>query len=160
MNKIVISLSFIFILCCSNIELILNEYSLPNPIKNNVLVIASGEKSNMYFRELYSYFGNNNEGEYILTTTFLEKKENKVVKQNQVAEEIGYELDINYNLFYKNRECNILNKKIITKFTTSPKSFGYNFGADRSFEKLYISSIKKNIQRFVNSVPSSNNCIK
>ena len=102
MHKIVISLSFIFILCCSNIELILNEYSLPNPIKNNVLVIASGEKSNMYFRELYSYFGNNNEGEYILTTTFLEKKENKVVKQNQVAEEIGYELDINYNLFYKN----------------------------------------------------------
>ena len=77
-----------------------------------------------------------------------------------MAEKIDYELIINYHLFYKNRDCKILNSEIITKFSNSPKSFGYNFGADRSLEKQYRSGIRKNIQKFIRSVPASTKCIK
>ena len=161
MIKIIFSsILFIFILSCNSIELLLNESDSPNLIKNKVIIIASGEGNERYVRDLYSFFGDTKNGEYILVTTFTEKKENLVVKKNQVAEKINYELSISYELFYKNRECKILDKKNMTKFTISPKSSGYNFGTDRSFEKLYSSSIKKNIQNFIRSIPSEVDCLK
>lgn len=154
------SFFFIFIIGCGNIELVLKESNTPNPLKNNVLIVVSGEEKERYLRELYSFFGSNKGNEYVLTTSFVEKKENKVVRENQVAEKIDYELIIDYNLSYQNQECKILNKKIITKFTSSPKSFGYNFGAYRSFEKLYSSSIRRNIQIFISSIPIKKECLK
>ena len=159
-KKTLISLLSIIILSCSNIDLVLKESSSPNHLKNNVLVVVDGEEKQRLERELRSFFGNNKKNEYILTVLFVENKENRLVKQNQVAEKINYELDISYGLFYKNRECKILDKKIITKFTISPKSFGYNFGTDRSLEKLYISSINKNILNFINTIPTSTDCLK
>ena len=144
---------------CANIEFVLKDSDSLNLLKNNVLVILSGDEKEVFSREIFSTFGNNKNNDYILFTSFVEKKENRVVKKNQVAEKTDYELNISYDIFYKNRECKILGKKIITKFTTSPKSFGYNFGADRSFEKLYSSSIKKNIRIFISSVTSSTDCI-
>ena len=159
-KKILTSFLFFLILSCSGIELVLKEGNSQNILKNNVLVIETGEEKERYANELYSFFGSNKNSSYILLTSFVEKKENRIVKNNQVAQKTDYELTINYELFYKNRDCKILNKKIITKFTTSPKSFGYNFGADRSFEKLYTSSIKKNIQTFIRSLPIGTNCLK
>ena len=159
-KKIFFSLFFLFTLSCNNVEFVLNEYSSPNPIKNNVFVIVSGDESQKFAREVYSFFGGNKENGYILTALFNENKENRVVKKNQVAEKIDYEIDVKYDLYYKKRDCRILSKNIITKFTASPKSFGYNFGADRSFEKLYTSSIKKNVQNFIKLVPYDTNCIK
>ena len=102
-----------------------------------------------FVKGLYSSFGNNEKYEYILKTTFIEKKENRIVKNNQVAEKIKYTLEVNYNLFYKTSECNIFNKTVISKFSFTPKSAGYNFGSDRSFDKLYSNSVDKNINNFM-----------
>ena len=160
MIKKIINLSLLVLIAsCSNIELVLKESDSPNLLKDNVLFTVLGDERERFVSELYSVFGNNKDKDYILITSISEKKENRVVKKNQVAEKTDYELTVNYGLFYKNRACKILDKKIITKFTISPKSFGYNFGADMSFEKLYNSSIKKNIEMFVNTVPTSKNCL-
>ena len=159
-KKIFTLFLFILILSCSNVEFVLKDSNTPNVLKNNVLVIVSGVEKERYVRELYSFFGSNKDNNYILTTSLYEKKENRVVRKNQVAEKIDFELIINYELFYKNRGCKILDKEIITRFSTFPKSFGYNFGADRSFEKQYNSSIKENIQNFIKSVPNKTDCNK
>lgn len=158
-KKIITLLLFIVILSCSNIELVLKDSILSNPLANNVDIIVSGERKEIFTREIYSFFGENKNDGYILITSFSEKKQNLVVKKNQVAEKIDYELSVIYDLFYKNRECKILNKKVVTRFTVTPKSFGYNFGADRSLEKLYNSSVKKNIKKFSNSIPTSKDCL-
>ena len=159
-KNITVLFSFILIFSCGKIDFVLKDNDLPNLLKNNIFVVVSGDEQERYDRELFSFFGSNKVHEYILETSLVEKKENRVVKKNQVAEKIDYQLIIDYDLFYKNRECKILEKKIITKFTTSSKSFGYNFGADRSFEKLYGSSIKKNITMFMNYLPKSTDCLK
>lgn len=159
-KKIITYFLFVFIISCSNIEFVLKDSDSANPLKNNVLIEVSGKEKDRYIRGLYSYFGSNKNNGYILVTSIVEKKENRVIKKNQVAEKIDYKLNITYNLYYKNRGCKIMDKKIITKFTFTPKSFGYNFGADRSFEKQYSASIKKNIQSFISFVPTEINCLK
>ena len=51
--------------------------------------------------------------------------------------------------------CKIYEKNIITSFSFVPKSFGYNFGTDKSFEKLYKGSIRKNIFEFIRNAPKN-----
>ena len=95
-----------------------------------------------------------------METRFLEKKENRIVKNNQVAEKIKYVLEVDYDLFYKTNNCKIFKKKIITSFSFTPKSEGYNFGSDRSFDKLYSNSVDQNINNFINSLKIDKICIK
>ena len=106
-----------------------------------------------------SFFGNNKNYDYILKTTFVEKKENRVVKQNQVAEKIDYTFEVEYELFYKTKNCLVFKKEIISRFSFTPKSFGYNFGADRSFEKLYTNTTRQNIQKFIDLAPLNTICL-
>jgi hypothetical protein len=149
-----------FIFSCSNIEFVLKDSSLKNPLKNKTALLVDKNSEERFVRGLYSNFGNNKEFEYILKTTFLEKKENRIVKNNQVAEKIKYTLEVNYDLFYKTIECKIYNKTIISKFSFTPKSAGYNFGSDRSFDKLYNSSVNQNINNFINALQLNKSCLE
>ncbi len=150
---------FLFILSCSNVELVLKNNNETKQLKENVLVVVGGGEE-VFTRELSSYFGHAKNYEYILKTSFFENKENRIVKSNQVAEKIDYSLTVNYELFFKNSECKIFSKKIVSRFSFTPKSAGYNFGADRSFDTLYSNSVKKNIQKFDNLGPFDTSCIE
>ncbi len=148
----------IFICSCSNIEFVLKEKIQTNPLKDKTLLFIDKNSDEKFVRGLFSYFGNNEKYDYILKTNFLEKKENRIVKNNQVAEKIDYTLEVNYELFYKTSDCKIFNKKIITKFSFTPKSAGYNFGSDRSFDKLYDNSIDQNISNFIDVLQINKSC--
>ena len=54
----------------------------------------------------------------------------------------------------------VFNKKIITDFSFTPKSAGYNFGSDRSFDKLYSNGVDRNISNFVNALQINKSCLK
>ena len=144
---------------CSNIKFVLKDSDNPNLIKNNVEVFVNGKEKERYAKELFSYFGNNTDSDYILITSFVENKENRVVKKNQVAEKIDYKLTAEYIVFYRNQDCKIFNKQIVTKFSFVPKSFGYNFGTDRSLDKLYTRSVRKNIKSFIDLIPEGKTCL-
>jgi len=150
-----IFLLFIVLASCGNIELVLGENKDTNFLKNNSSIVVSGKKYENFGQELFAHFGNNKKGKYIVQTVFSETKENIAVKKNQVAEKIDYELTVIYTIYSKDIGCDVFNKKVVTKFSFTPKSSGYNFGTDRSLEKLYKTSIKNNIQTFVNAVPNN-----
>lgn len=145
---------------CSNVEFVLKKNNQTNPLKENTFLLIDKNSDERFVRGLYSYFENSEKHEYILKTTFVETKENRIVKDNQVAEKIDYTLEINYELFYKTNECIIFNKIIVSKFSFTPKSAGYNFGSDRSFDRLYNSSIDQNINNFIDSLEIKKNCLK
>lgn len=159
-KKILFLLNLLFLTSCSGVDLVLNEKNEDNNLKNNSLLILNGMNNKVFSKEIYSYFGNNKNGEYILTTTFSEKKERRLVKQNQVAEKVTYILTVKYEVYYKDIYCKIFNKKINSQLSFVPKSFGYNFGADRSFEKLYIRAVRSNIETFSDSIGVNKVCIK
>ena len=149
-----------FIFSCSNIEFVLKDYyQKNNQLKGNTILIMDKNTEEKFVRGLYSFFGNSEKYEYILKTKFLEKKENRIVKNNQVAEKIEYILEVEYDLFYKTSECKIFNKTIVSNFSFTPKSAGYNFGSDRSFDSLYNSSIDKNINNFIETLQINKSCL-
>ena len=158
-NYIACSL-LIFIFACSNIEFVLKDNNQKNSLKDKTILLFHKNTEERFVRGLYSYFGNNKKYEYILKTNFLEKKENRIVKSNQVAEKIEYTLEVNYDLFYKSIECKIFNKTIISSFSFTPKSAGYNFGSDRSFDKLYSSSVDQNISSFIDDLQINKSCLE
>ena len=157
MKKIFLIFLFCFLCSCTNIDFVLDKGS-ENLLKNNTSVVFKGESDKVLNQEITSLI-NNKKGEYILIITPSKERENRLVKQNQVAEKIDYKIAINYSLFFKDRSCNILNKTIITEFSFVPKSFGYNFGADRSFEELFRNSIRKNVNNFINNITDTKKCI-
>ena len=150
----------LFIFSCTNIEFVLKDDSQTNPLKDKTILLMDKNLEKRFVKGLYSSFGNNEKYEYILKTTFIEKKENRIVKNNQVAEKIEYTLEVNYDLFYKTSECKIYNKTIISEFSFTPKSAGYNFGSDRSFDNLYNSSVDQNINSFIDSLNINKSCLK
>ena len=157
-KRILFLFFLIFLFSCSEIELVIKESDSTNKLKNKTSVFVEGKKNQILSQELYLLLGNDKKGDFVLVSNFSEKKENRLVKKNQVAEKVDYELTINYDLFYKNRYCKIYNKKIISKFSFVPKSFGYNFATDRSLEKLYKTNIRENIRDFISSIPDGTNC--
>jgi hypothetical protein len=149
-----------FVFSCGNVEFVLKESNQTNPLKNKTVLLTDKSSEERFVRKLNSYFGNTKNHEYILKINFLEKKENRIVKNNQVAEKIEYTLEVNYELFYKTSECKIFNKTIISKFSFTPKSAGYNFGSDRSFDRLYDSSVGQNINNFINALHINKSCLE
>ena len=160
MIKSLILLSVLILTGCGKVDLLLLDNHDQNKLKGNTSIVLQGGPVELFAEEVYSFFEDNQKGEYILITTISEKTENRLVKTNQVAEKINYEITVDYEVFYKSMSCNIFNKKIVTSFSFVPKSFGYNFGTDRSLEKLYRSSVVKNIENFAVVFPNSTNCIK
>ena len=90
---------------CANLEFVLNENTSVERFKDKTKFIFEGKKEEKFIRELFSYFGNNKEDEFILITTFSENKENVVVKKNQVAEKVDYEIVVKYEIYYKTILC-------------------------------------------------------
>jgi hypothetical protein len=159
-KKYLIYFFLLFIFSCTNIDFVLKDDSQTNPLKGKTILLMDKNLENRFVKGLYSNFGNNKKYEYILKTTFIEKQENRIVKKNQVAEKIEYTLEVNYELFYKTSECKIYNKTIISEFVFTPKSAGYNFGSDRSFDKLYNSSVDQNINGFIDALKINKSCLK
>ena len=149
-----------FVFSCSNIEFVLKESNQTNPLRNKTALLTEKSSGEGFVRGLYSRFGNNETYEYILKTKFSENKENRVVKTNQVAEKIEYTIEVDYTVFYKTSECKIFNKKVISKFSFTPKSAGYNFGSDRSFDNLYSNSVDQNINKFIDALKINKSCLK
>ena len=113
MIKRYIAFSFLFfVVSCNNIEFVLKNNSETNQLKEKTILLIDKSSDERFVSALYSYFGNNEKYDYILKTTFLEKKENRVVKKNQVAEKIMYTLEVDYELFYITNECKIFKKTI------------------------------------------------
>ena len=159
-KKYIVCLFLLFIFSCTNIEFVLKDRILTNPLKNKTALLIDKGTEEKFVRSLYSHIGNSKKYEYILKTKFLERKKNRIVKNNQVAEKIEYALEVNYDLFYKTSECKVFNKKIVSKFYFTPKSAGYNFGSDRSFDKLYSSSVDQNISTFINDLEDNKSCLE
>ena len=159
-KKYLICFFLLFIFSCTNIEFVLKDNGQTNPLKDKTVLLMDKNLEKRFVQGLYSNFGNNEQFEYILKTTFIEKKENRIVKNNQVAEKIEYTLQAEYELFYKTLECKIFKKTIISKFSFTPKSDGYNFGSDRSFDRLYASSINKNINDFIFALQINEGCLE
>ena len=144
---------FFFIFSCSEINFIYSEESnLKNPLYKKTKVSYSGPEIPSFYKAVSSYIGEVNDIKYNLSIEIEEAKLKKSVKTNQAISKIDYELVFKYHLYEISKNCLVKQKTMLSRFSYTPKSSGYNFGSDKSLERLYELAVKSNMQNFIDLV--------
>ena len=109
---------FIFLVSCKGIDFVYeNNTNLINPIYNKTIIEISGIESSYVYKYSSRYFGSNNDAQYTLYINVEEKKTKRSVQTNQAVSKMDYELSFNYILIENNKNCEVLNINLISKFT-------------------------------------------
>ena len=150
-RKQIVSYLFFFLASFSSIEYVYNDKSSTTiPIYEKTSIEVSGANIPSVYRHSLNYFGKSNDPQYILYIYLEENKTRRSVKSNQSIIKEDYELRLTFDVYNIESSCFMYEKKIISKFSYTPKSSGYNFGSDQSLEKNYDLAIKKSLIRFTN----------
>ena len=146
-------LFLLFLYSCSNIEFVYDgNYNYNIPLYNKTYVKFEGAENPSLYQYSSKYFGKDQEGAFELYIKINEEKTKRAVQTNQAVSKLDYKLTYSYELFSSANKCLIFKKTISSKFSIEPKSSGYNFGSDKSLERLYELAVKSNIQNFIDLV--------
>jgi len=153
MKKLLITILFIFITACSNIEFVYKENkTLINPLYEKTDLSTSGLDVNFINSYLPMFFGENKEDIFKLLINIEENKIKRSVETNQATSKLRYELRFIYTLILNEENCVVFNKELLSSFSIIPKSSGYNYGTDASIEKKYELAIIENLNRFISII--------
>ena len=142
----------LFVFSCGGINFVYdNSIDLNNPIFNKTTYQFSGKEIPSYYRYASKYLGSSDNPEFQLEININENKIKKSVKKNQAVSKVDYELDFFYTLRSVSG-CVIYKKSIFSRFSYVPKSSGYNFGSDKSLEKMYELAAKESVESFITFV--------
>ena len=153
MKKSLITLLFVFITACSNIEFVYKENkNLINPLYEKTELSTSGLDLNFINSYLPMFFGENKKNIFKLLIDIEENKIKRSVETNQTTSKLRYELRFIYTLILNKENCVAFNKELLSSFSIIPKSSGYNYGTDASIEKKYELAITENLNRFISII--------
>ena len=153
MKKLLITILFILITACSNIEFVYKENkTLINPLYEKTDLSTSGLDANFINSYLPMFFGENKDDIFKLLINIEESKIKRSVETNQTTSKLRYELRFIYTLILNEENCVVFNKELLSSFSIIPKSSGYNYGTDASIEKKYELAIIENLNRFISII--------
>jgi len=156
-NKLIFVFLFCFVVSCGGIEFVYkNDKNLINPLYQKTKVSTSGANLSFMNSYLPMFFGKVHEHTYSLQINVDEKKTKRSVETNQATSNLRYELRFYYTLTSIKKECITYQKEIVSYFTITPKSSGYNYGTDASLEKKYELVIEDNLNQFVSILSDIN----
>jgi len=153
--KHIVLLLFVLMCSCTNIDFIYKQsQKLENPIYKKTSYQISGKEIPTMYSNIVKYFGNSPNPSYTLNINTREKTVRRSVQSNQAVSKVDYELQFNYSLKNHSKDCMVLEKKVITRFSYTPKSSGYNYGSDQSLERMYDLSTLQSLEQFTNEIYS------
>lgn len=157
MSKLFIFILFFFISSCNNFDYIYSDSdNILNPLYGKTEVEITGLNSSYINSYSQLYFGTNDKKVFKLNIKIEEEKTKRSVEKNQAASNIRYDLKFLYSLFSYDKNCVINKKTIVSKFSITPKSSGYNYGTDASLEKEYDLAINQNFKKYVSALLNKN----
>ena len=152
MKNIITTLILLSLISCSNIEFVYVKDKDVSPLYGKTQVYTSGTDIVFLNSYIRMFFGEGVEEKYNLSIKISEKKIKRSVEKNQAISNLDYELKFTYILINNEQNCIIYNKEILSSFSVSPKSSGYNYGTDASLEKKYELAINDNLNKFLSFV--------
>ena len=157
MKKLFFIFLFCFVVSCSRVEFVYkNEKNLINPLYQKTKVTTSGRDLSFMSSYLPMFFGEVDAHTHSLQIKIDEKKTKRSVETNQATSNLRYELRFYYTLTSIKKDCITYEKEIISYFSITPKSSGYNYGTDSSLEKKYELAIANNLNQFVSILSDIN----
>ncbi len=155
-QSVVIIFIALFLYSCGGINFVYdNTINQNNPIYNKTSYEFTGIEIPSYYRYVSKYIGTSGEPDFQLKINIEETKTKKSVKKNQAVSKLDYELKFLY-ILEDDSGCLIYRKNIFSRFSYVPKSSGYNFGSDKSLEKMYELAAKENVESFISFVSELN----
>ncbi len=160
MKNIITALIFLSLTSCSSIEFVYDEDKNLNPLYEKTKVNISGQDIVFMNSYIPMFFGENIEEKYNLSIKIDEKKIKRSVEKNQAVSNLDYELKFTYILINNEQDCIVYDQEILSSFSISPKSSGYNYGTDASLEKKYELVVNDNLNQFISFIIGLNlsNC--
>tara|TARA_B100001057_G_scaffold449015_1_gene489842 strand:- start:2076 stop:2564 length:489 start_codon:yes stop_codon:yes gene_type:complete len=162
MKGIICLLLFVFVASCNGVEFIYKDSAaILNPLYEKVEIKTSGIDLSYLNSYLPMFFGKNEQKKFKLFIEIEEKQTKRSVKNNQATLNLRYEITFSYILKSNTKSCTTFKKKILSTFSITPKSDGYNYGTDASLEKNYELAITDNLNRFLSFLSriDINNCL-
>ena len=141
---------FLVIVSCNNLEFTYaDKKNLLNPLFEKTDISVSGVETPFIKSYIPMFFGNTKESEFNLSINIKEKKTKRSVESNQATSNLSYELRFFYSIKLNTEKCIVYEKEILSNFSITPKSGGYNYGTDTSLERKYELSTIENLNRFI-----------
>ena len=146
-------IALFFLYSCSQIDFVYKDSrNLTNPIYNKTQYSFSGIDISSSYRYSTKYFGSTKTPSYNLKINIEEEKVKRSVQSSQAVSKLDYELTFEYALSDKEKDCLVYKDILISRFSYVPKSSGYNFGSDRSLDKMYELAANNNFYNFIRSI--------
>ena len=162
MRFIFILIALVIIHSCNNIEFVYDDKkNLTNPLYEKTLVTTSG--FDIAFLKFYipMFFGNTTNQDFNLSILIQEKQIKRSIETNQAVSNLRYELRFFYKVKKIEKDCIVFEKEILSSFSITPKSAGFNYGTDVSLEKKYELAITENMDQFISYLSNQdlNSCL-
>ncbi len=142
------------VVSCKNLEFThAGKKNLLNPLYEKTDISLSGVETPFIKSYIPMFFGKTEENEFDLSINIKEKKTKRSVESNQAVSNLSYELRFFYSIKLNAEKCIVYEKEIVSNFSTTPKSSGYNYGTDSSLERKYELSTIDNLNRFISYLP-------
>ena len=150
MKNIIFLLIIFFVASCSKLEFVYKDSkNLTNPLYEKTRISISGVDIVYINSYVPMFFGKDKDAVFNLLIDIEEKKIKRSVETNQATSNLRYELRFSYVLKSNTKNCVTYKKEILSYFTITPKSEGYNYGSDTSLEKKYELAVTDNLNQFV-----------
>ncbi len=143
----------LFLLSCESLEFTYkNDIRTNNKLYNSSSISQTGKEIQAVKSYFSKYFGYNELELYNLNVDITEKQLKRSVQSNQAITKLDYELVFDYSVFSKPKDCVVYNRSILSRFSYTPKSSGYNYGSDKSLDRLYELTAKNSFEQFSNFI--------
>ena len=154
MKHILLIAIMFFVTNCANFELVYKSHKQTEELKNNTDFAIAGDESNEVYSYIVSVLGskNNVNPNFKLSINSSRIDEAQVIEKDATASKFSIKYNIIYNLYNINKNCEILEKEIITIDSYDSKSAGYSFGTDLSKKETRTKIISKNIEQFISFI--------
>ena len=154
MKPILLIAVMFFVANCANFELVYKSHKQIEELKDNTAFAIAGDESNEVYSYIINVLGskNNANPNFKLSINSSRIDEAQVIEKDATASKFSITYTIVYNLYNTNKNCEILEKEIITKDFYDSKSAGYSFGTDLSKKETITKLISKNIDQFVSLI--------
>ena len=154
MKHILLIAIMFFVTNCVNFELVYKSHKQTEELKNNTDFAIAGDESNEVYSYIVSVLGskNNVNPNFKLSINSSRIEEAQVIEKDATASKFSIKYNIIYNLYNINKNCEILEKEIITIDSYDSKSAGYSFGTDLSKKETRAKIISKNIDQFISFI--------
>ena len=150
----------LFLTNCTELEFVYKKND-SNILEKNTALVIIGDDRDAVYDVMLGYISVPNNPKYKIVIDSSRTDTATVIDTDATASKFSIKYSLLYDLYNLEKQCTVVNKKIVTESSYDAKSAGYSFGTDLSKQETALRSLEKNISIFfvdLNKIDNFNIC--